>query len=162
MREPSTWRGSPSCSSVATATTKKARLGTFALYLDEQANGDQLNALEAIFLGRLGGSALEHFPWAWKPANLVHVQPAQIEIVHSEEQRWFRVHNVASVLIAGPVTDDAAVTCVIPGHERSGHELIAGRLEVNARPLRFEYSGRCAYTSTFDYLGPGAELPADE
>jgi hypothetical protein len=37
---------------------------TFALYLDEQANGDQLRALEAIFLGRLGGSALEHFPWA--------------------------------------------------------------------------------------------------
>lgn len=68
---------------------------------------------------------------------------------------------MASVRIAGPVTDDAAVTCVIPGHDRSGHELIAERLEVDAGPLRFEYSGRCAYTSTFDYFGPDAELPAD-
>jgi hypothetical protein len=134
---------------------------TVALYLDEQANADQLHALEAIFLGRLRGSALEHFPWAWKPANLVHVQPAQIEIVNSEEQRWFRVHKVASLRIAGPVTDDAVVTCVIPGHERSGHELIAERLEVNAGPLRFEYSGKCAYVSMFDYSGAGPELPAD-
>jgi hypothetical protein len=134
---------------------------TFALYLDERANNDQLRALEAILLGRLRGSALEHFPWAWKPANLVHVRPAQIEIVHSEEQRWFRVEKVASLRIAGPVMDDAAVTCVIPGHDRLGHQLIAERLEVDAGPLRFEYSGRCAYASTFDYFGPGPELPAD-
>jgi hypothetical protein len=134
---------------------------TFVLYLDEQASSDQLDALEAIFLGRLGGSALEHFPWAWKPSNLVHVRPAQIEIVHSEERRWFRVEKVANVRIAGPVTDEAAVTCVIPGHDRSGRELIAEHLEVNDGPLRFEYSGRCAYASTFDYFGPGPELPAD-
>jgi hypothetical protein len=38
--------------------------------------------------------------------------------------------------------------------------LIAERLEVNAGPLRFDYSGKCAYASTFDYSGAGPELPA--
>jgi hypothetical protein len=135
---------------------------TFALYVDEQGSADQLRALEAIFLGRLGGPTLEQFPWVRKPSTLVGVRPARIEVEHSETRRWFRVHGVASIRIAGPVEDDATVTCVIPGHHRSGQELIAERLEAKAGPLAFEFSGRCAYASTFDYSGPGRELPASE
>jgi len=33
-------------------------------------------------------------------------------------------------------------------------------LEASDGPLAFEFSGRCAYTSTFDYHGPGRDLPA--
>ncbi len=133
---------------------------TFALYLDERGSADQRRALEAIFLGRLAGSALDQFPWARKPSNLVGVRPARIEVEHSAEKRWFRVRDVAYVRIAGPVADEATVTCVIPGHHRSGQELIADRLEASDGPLAFEFSGRCAYASTFDYRGPGRELPA--
>jgi hypothetical protein len=42
---------------------------------------------------------------------------------------------------------------VIPGHERSGRELVVDELSVEAGPLGFEYRGVCAYESTFDYGG---------
>jgi hypothetical protein len=43
------------------------------------------------------------------------------------------------------------VTCVIPGHHRSGTEHQGELLRVRDSPLAFEVSGRCAYQSTFDY-----------
>jgi hypothetical protein len=45
------------------------------------------------------------------------------------------------------------VTCVIPGHERDGRELVVDELRVATGPLAFEYRGVCAYESTFDYSG---------
>ena len=53
--------------------------------------------------------------------------------------------------VRGPVEDQAPVTCVIPGHHRSGTELHADLLRVEEDPLSFELSGRCAYESTFEY-----------
>ena len=55
----------------------------------------------------------------------------------------------ASAPYAGPET----VTCVIPGHEREGRELVVDELSVETGPLAFEYRGVCAYESTFDYAG---------
>jgi hypothetical protein len=49
------------------------------------------------------------------------------------------------------VSDRAAVTCVIPGHHRTGRELISDTIEVDAGPLVFSVAGRCAYESTFAY-----------
>jgi hypothetical protein len=48
---------------------------TWILYLDERATGEQRDVLEAIYTGRLGGDAEKHFPWAWKPSELVAVRP---------------------------------------------------------------------------------------
>jgi hypothetical protein len=42
---------------------------------------------------------------------------------------------------------------VIPGHERTGRELVVEELRVGTGPLDFEYAGVCAYESTFDYAG---------
>jgi hypothetical protein len=50
---------------------------------------------------------------------------------------------------AGPET----VTCVIPGHERGGEELVADEFSVDDGPLRFEYQGNCGYAASFDYAG---------
>jgi hypothetical protein len=50
---------------------------------------------------------------------------------------------------AGPQT----VTCVIPGHDESGEELVADELSVEDGPLRFEFRGGCGYASRFDYAG---------
>ena len=50
---------------------------------------------------------------------------------------------------AGPET----VTCVIPGHEESGEELVADELNVEDGPLRFEFRGNCGYAARFDYAG---------
>ena len=45
------------------------------------------------------------------------------------------------------------MTCVIPGHDRTGEELVADELRVSDGPLRFEYEGNCGYSASFDYAG---------
>jgi hypothetical protein len=49
--------------------------------------------------------------------------------------------------------DLATVTCVIPGHEQAGEELVAEHLRVDDGALRFEYEGNCGYAARFDYSG---------
>jgi hypothetical protein len=125
---------------------------SFVLYLDERGDEAQRDALEAIFCGRLGGSALLHFPWAWKPSLLVAVRPARIEADHTPRRQWLRVADRGEVRIAAAAGEGHTVTCVIPGHAQSGEELEAELLRVDdAEPLRFEYRGTCGYAAGFDY-----------
>jgi hypothetical protein len=49
------------------------------------------------------------------------------------------------------VPDQETVTCVIPGHDRSGREVLAEELRVHDGPLDFELTGKCGYESTFEY-----------
>ena len=116
------------------------------------AGEPQREALEAIFVGRLGGSALVHFPWAWKPSHLVAVRPAQIEVDHTPRRQRLRIGKQVEVRIADAASDGHVVTCVIPGHERSGEELRAELLRVDdVAPFKFEYRGVCGYGADFDY-----------
>ena len=124
------------------------------LFLDEHADADQRSALETIFLGRAGGSALDHFPWAWKESRLLGVSAAAIEIDHTPQKGWFRVRDHVSVKVAAAFSDQQAVTCVIPGHDRSGLELVVEELQVDADSLSFRFAGVCAYESNFAYAGP--------
>jgi hypothetical protein len=123
------------------------------MYVDAGADEAQRDALEDIFTGRLGGDALRHFPWAWKEAERVAVRPVEIQVSHEPRRQWLRIRDRVTVRIrevwAGPET----VTCVIPGHEREGEELIADELRVDDGPLRFEFYGNCGYASRFDYAG---------
>jgi hypothetical protein len=121
------------------------------LYVDERGGDEQRGALEEIWTGRAEGGQVEHFPWAWKASNLVAVRPAQIEIDHTPRRQWFRVRDEVSVRIVGPVPDDATVTCVIPGHDQPGEEVVAEELMVNDGPLRFEFRGNCGYAARFEY-----------
>jgi hypothetical protein len=124
------------------------------LFVDERGDPEQRRALEQIFLGRAGGSTLEHFPWAWKASRPLGVSAAAIEIDHTPRRGWFRVHDHVTVRVAGEVPGGETVTCVIPGHDRFGHERIVRELSVSgAGPLEFRYEGVCAYESTFDYSG---------
>jgi hypothetical protein len=125
---------------------------TVALYVDERGDDEQRHALEQIFTGRLGGDVLDHFPWAWKPSKLLGVRPARIELDHTPRRQWFRVKDAVSVSIRGPFETEQTITCVIPGHEQQGEELIAEELRAEGeRPLRFELSGTCAYAARFEY-----------
>jgi hypothetical protein len=126
---------------------------SIVLYLDERADREQHAALERIFLGRVPGTQIEHFPWAWKPSVVLAVRPARIEIDHTPRRQWFRVRDALSVRIRGPVDDLATVTCVIPGHEQAGEELVTEHMKVDDPTLRFEYRGNCGYASIFDYSG---------
>jgi hypothetical protein len=124
---------------------------TWILYLDARATDDQRAALEAIYTGRLGGDAERHFPWAWKESELVAVRPVSIEVDHTRRRQWLRVRDRARVRIRDAYEGAETVTCVIPGHERTGEEIVAGELRVDDGPLRFDYAGVCGYASTFDY-----------
>jgi hypothetical protein len=114
-------------------------------------DAEQRDALERIFLGRLPGTQIDHFPWAWKASTVLAVRPARIEIDHTPRRQWFRVRDALSVRISGVFEEEATVTCVIPGHEQQGEELVAEHLEVDDGPLRFEYRGNCAYAARFEY-----------
>jgi hypothetical protein len=126
---------------------------TWILYLSEAASDEQRAVLEGVFTGRFGGDALRHFPWAWKESELVAVRPVSIEVDHRRRRQRLRVRDRASVRIRGRHDDQGTVTCVIPGHERDGEELVADELVVDDGPLAFRYRGVCGYGSTFDYSG---------
>jgi hypothetical protein len=126
---------------------------TWILYLDAHATEEQRDALEGIFTGRLGGDAESHFPWAWKTSELVAVRPVEIEVDHTRRRQLLQIRNRASVRIRDRYSGDETVTCVIPGHERTGEELIADELVVEDGAFAFSYRGVCGYGSTFDYSG---------
>jgi hypothetical protein len=126
---------------------------SFVIYLDVRADGAQRDVLERIYTGRLGGDALAHFPWAWKEARRIAVRPVEIEVSHEPRRQWLRIRQHVSVRIREAWPGPDTVTCVIPGHDQSGEELIADELRVNDGPLRFEFHGNCGYSAPFDYAG---------
>jgi hypothetical protein len=126
---------------------------TWILYLDARASAAQRAALKAVFSGRLGGDAERHFPWAWKESELVDVRAMEIDVDHTRRRQLLRVRDRVSVRIRDRYEGEETVTCVIPGHERSGEELVADQLVVEDGPLEFSYRGVCGYGSTFDYSG---------
>jgi hypothetical protein len=124
---------------------------TWILYLDQNATEEQRDGLEAVFAGRLGGDAETHFPWAWKTSELAAVRPVEIGIEHTRRRQWLRIRDHVSVRIRDRYEGPETVTCVIPGHEREGEELVADELVVEDGPLAFSYRGVCGYAATFDY-----------
>jgi len=126
---------------------------SWVLYLDERGSEEQLEALEAIFTGRFGGDAEAHFPWVWKASHLLAVRAVAIDVDHTPRRQWLRVRDHVTVRIRDRFADTAAVTCVIPGHDRDGEELVTDELWVDDDGLSFEVSGVCGYASTFSYSG---------
>jgi hypothetical protein len=126
---------------------------TWLLYLDARSTTEQLAALGDIFTGRLGGDAERHFPWAWKASDLRAVRAVEFAVDHTQRRQWLRIRDHVSVRIRDRYDGAETVTCVIPGHEREGEELIADELVIDDEELAFEYHGVCGYGSTFDYAG---------
>jgi hypothetical protein len=126
---------------------------TWVLYLDERATHEQRAALEGIFTGRLGGDARAHFPWVWKASELVAVRTVEIDVDHAPRRQRLRIRDRVTVRIRDRYSGDETVTCVIPGHERGGEELVADSLAVEDGPLVFSYRGVCGYGSRFEYSG---------
>jgi hypothetical protein len=126
---------------------------TFFLYVDERGSERQREALVLIFTGQLGGTPLVQFPWVWKASRMLGWRPAPIEIEHTRRRAWFRAGEHVTMRVGAPVADQEPVSCVIPGHDRTGEEVYAGLLRVNEGPLAYELSGKCGYQSTFAYSG---------
>jgi hypothetical protein len=126
---------------------------TYVLYLDERGTEGQREALEGVFTGRLGGDAEAHFPWVWKASNLVAVRPADIAVDHTRRRQRLRIRDHVEVRIRDRYQGQQTVTCVIPGHDRSGEELATERIAVEDEELSFRFDDVCGYASTFDYAG---------
>jgi hypothetical protein len=124
---------------------------TWILYLDTRATGAQRAALEGIFTGRSDGDVEPRFPWTWKRSDLVAVRPVSIEVDHTRRRQWLRIRDCVSVRIRDRYDGEETVTCVIPGHEQAGEELVTDELVVEDEGLQFTYQGVCGYAATFDY-----------
>jgi hypothetical protein len=124
---------------------------TVALFIDAQGNEGQRQAMADIFTGRAGGTPHRQFPWVFKAVNLLGVEALEIEIDHTPGRGWFKAGRKVEVRVREPVPDQEPVTCLIPGHDRQGHELFSDLIDVNASPLVFSFQGRCAYETTFQY-----------
>lgn len=123
----------------------------FFIFIDDRADTHQREALEGIFLGRLGGTPEVQFPWVWKESRLHGIRQAAIEIDHTPGRGWFRAGREVTVRVREPVADPEKVTCVIPGHHQEGRELVADLLAVSVDGLDFELGGKCGYESGFAY-----------
>jgi hypothetical protein len=126
---------------------------TFALFVDARGDERQRQALTDIFTGRLGGTPGKQFPWVFKDSTLLGVEAVDIEIDHTPGRGWFKANGKVEVRAREPVAAQETVTCVIPGHHRTGRELFSDSIEVEVNPgvLAFSLQGRCAYESTFEY-----------
>ena len=126
---------------------------TFVLYVDARADTEQRSAIEAIYTGALGGDALQHFPWAWKESVHVATRPVEFEVSHEPRRQWLRIRDHVTLRIRGVYDEATTVTCVIPGHEQTGEELVAEELRVQHGPLDFAVEENCGYAAPFDYAG---------
>jgi hypothetical protein len=147
--------GQPVAMAIRYSDDEEGSPWTWLLYLDRRASDEQRGALEDIFCGRLAGEQHEHFPWVRRKNEPVAVRSVEIDVDHTRRRQLLRVRDSVSVRIRDRYEGGETVTCVIPGHERAGEELVADELLVEGGPLAFTYRGTCGYASTFEYAGMG-------
>ena len=145
--------GEPVAMAIRYSDDEEGSPWSWVLYLDGRSDESRREALEAIWSGRLGGDADKHFPWAWKPSELLAVRPVDIDVNHTRRRQRLRIRDQVSVHIRDRYPGAETVTCVIPGHDRGGEELIADELVVEDDALAFSFRGTCGYGATFDYSG---------
>jgi hypothetical protein len=123
----------------------------FHLYVDDRGDDGQRDALTEIFVGRLGGTADRQFPWAWKDSDLLGVHAVPIEIDHTPGKGWFRARDTVTVRVRARYEGPEKVSCVIPGHHRSGREVHTELIEVSEDDLKYELEAVCGFESDFAY-----------
>ncbi len=119
------------------------------LYVDARATAEQQQAMEAIYLGRAGGTTLTNFAAAIR--EVLAVRPARISIDHSRGRRRIRADDYVEVVERAPFVTDEVISCGIPGHDHPGEEVVAELLAVRDEGLGFEVRGRCGFATRYDY-----------
>ncbi len=119
------------------------------IYVDENGNAQQQQALADIFLGRAGGGTLKNF--ASVIGEVYAVRAAKIELEHSPNQERMEVKGYVSAATARAAATNLPVSCGIPGHDRIGQEIIADHFRVADESLSWEVNGRCGFATDFAY-----------
>lgn len=121
------------------------------LHVDERGDERQRAALADILLGRAGGERILRLPWVRKRSDLLAVRTSRIEIAHEGDAHQVRIGSIAIANASRPFETDARVSCIVPGHETAGTELVADELEVHDHPFDWQLAGNCAFAADFDY-----------
>jgi hypothetical protein len=115
--------------------------------MDAVLHIDGPGELGDILLGRLGGEHMRTLPWVRKYNESVEVRSARITFGDGD----VRVGKAIRLHATRPVETDSSVSCIVPGHDRAGTELVNDEVIVNDPPFAFELHGTCAFTRDFDY-----------
>jgi uncharacterized protein DUF1326 len=105
--------------------------------------------LGEILLGRQGGEHVLELPWVRKPTTSVEVREAEVEF----GPREIRAGREVWVRATTPYSTDAAVSCIVPGHDRTGTELVNDEVLVEDGTFSFQLRGTCGFERDFDYVG---------
>lgn len=116
---------------------------TLVLHVDGPAE------LGEILLGREGGEHVLELPWVRKPVSSVEVRQAAIELGAGD----IVVGNEIRVRATKPYETEATVSCIVPGHERGGTELVNDEVVVEDGAFSFELHGTCGFRREFEYSG---------
>jgi hypothetical protein len=121
------------------------------VYVDDQADDEQLDALGRIFSGRAGGTVSANYGTAI--GEVRSVRRAKIELDHAADRRRLHVRDLVHAEAADAASNPGEVACGIPGFDRPGTELYGEGLVSNDPVLRFEVQGRrsAAFATDFDY-----------
>jgi len=122
-----------------------------SLYLDEDANVEQSVVLNALFLGRVGGTRITTFPFAAWITQVHATRSARIELDHAPNAQRIDVAPYLTVRTREPVLHDSRVSCGIPGHQFAGQEIRAELVRYQDGPYDWEFRGRCGFASRFNY-----------
>ncbi len=120
------------------------------LYVDDRADDEQLAALEAIFLGRAGGTVAAQYGPAIGDVHAV--RRARITVEHTAARKRIDVAGYITVEAEQPASEPGEVACGIPGLDHPGVELHADIARSDDPALRWEVHGRgAAFASDFHY-----------
>ena len=119
------------------------------LYVDELATPEQSSALADIFLGRAGGTPIENYAGAI--GEVFAIKAARIELDHTPGKERLRVGESIWAATARAFPTAEPMTCGIPGHDRPGMELVATLMRVEDAPFHWAFSGRCGFSTDFEF-----------
>jgi hypothetical protein len=105
--------------------------------------------LGEILLGRRGGEHVLELPWVRKPTTSIEVREAAIEFGAGDIRAGGEIH----VRATEPYRTDATVSCIVPGHDRCGTELVNDEVVVDDGRFSFALRGTCGFERDFDYTG---------
>jgi hypothetical protein len=116
------------------------------LYVEENIDPEQKEALSNIFLGKAEGNIL----FAKGMLKARAIKSARIELDHTKDSEWIKVGETIEAHVDRPVEFDGAITCGVPGHHLEGRESVSsGR--VSDGDFNWEYKERCGFATSFDY-----------
>jgi len=116
------------------------------IYVSDQADDQQCDALSRIFRGQSGGS----ITFTSAIAEVLGVRRARIELDHTSGSERIRLADIGSAEVVRAVDYEGTVSCGIPGHDRPGQESVSS-LRLKDGVFDWTYEERCGFATDFAY-----------